>query len=73
MTYNFKDLVWIDRLGDGTPGRFAGKVVGKGESYPQVEFYIVEMFDKLPGQGKWTHVTFPSSCMSHMTEDEWMA
>lgn len=52
--------VMIRRLGDG--GEYRAKVVGVEARLTENDFYIVELFDDMPGR-EWTHVCMTEACL----------
>ena len=62
MKQNFvqDQKVMVRRLGDD--GEYRAKVVGVMAEFVEVNFYIVEMIDQLPGL-TWTHACMPEGCM----------
>jgi len=52
--------VMIRRVGDGA--EYRAKVVGVLARFPDCDFYIVELFDEMPGN-EWTHVCMTEACL----------
>ena len=66
MAFKQGDLVYITRLGgpDHDAKKYLGKVCGLSVD-GVIRIYIVEVSPEnpLPGQGDWSHVTIPESCL----------
>ena len=62
ITYTCGQMAVARRLGDGDE-EYKIRICGIVHSFPECTFYIVELIDKIPGQGKWTHIVLPSGCI----------
>ncbi len=63
------DLVYLVNLGENTPGRYKAKVVGLASEYPDLNVYIVELLDKVPGYNNWSHGIMVDGCMELCLEE----
>jgi len=61
ITYTCGQMAVARRLGDDEEYKI--RICGIVHSFPECTFYIVELIDKMPGQGKWTHIVLPSGCI----------
>lgn len=66
MKFKYGDMVWMRRLGDSAPGEYRGQICGVSAIWNDVQFYIVDMIDVIPGQEQWSHVNLISSCIDPM-------